>query len=84
VGSRASLCCQAVTWRFLERGSIRPASHPAEVGVDHAVNAQPTSGSPGRAGSTEPPRTLCQGPWLAESLAASGRAGVLVGFTYGK
>lgn len=56
----------------------------AWAGEDHGVCAQLIPVSPGRAGSTEPPWRGCQGRQLASSFAASLRAGLLVGFTYGK
>lgn len=56
----------------------------AWAGEDHDVCAQLIPVSPGRAGSTKPPWRGCQGRQLASSFAASLRAGLLVGFTYGK
>lgn len=59
-------------------------SHPTWVGVDHAMCAQSIPVCPSIAGSTKPPWRSCQGRQLAASFAALLRAGILVGFTYGK
>lgn len=57
---------------------------PSYLGVYHSMCAQSMPVCPSIAGSTKPPWRSCQGRQLAASFAALLRAGILVGFTYGK